>query len=258
MLIIWGTRQSRSRLGYAADFCPICRNVQQFQVSRHSIYNHFWYIPISRRQTISFPAKCRQCQVERPVDAVQYAGFSRSPFSDTEIAIAETNPDIHRRFASRIELEQRVRSNSINENERQSLIQEPFSDISKMIEKRYANETPFDRRTLYAGLLTIVVPHLLIIAGSLSGVSALFDVAFFTALIIGLVGMLVTVCSLVTVHSRFNNRVIYPALAGCLKTLRPTEDMLEQVLRRYKTARLKIGRKIKASRIMQAIESAHV
>lgn len=28
MFIIWGTKRVNTRLGYVADFCPICRDLQ--------------------------------------------------------------------------------------------------------------------------------------------------------------------------------------------------------------------------------------
>jgi hypothetical protein len=42
-VIIWGTKRTLNKLGYVADFCPLCRQSRAFSVSRVGKVGHFYY-----------------------------------------------------------------------------------------------------------------------------------------------------------------------------------------------------------------------
>jgi len=58
MSIIWGRKQVEKRLGYVADFCPICRDINPFLVSSVGVAEHIYYLPIGKGELISHIAEC--------------------------------------------------------------------------------------------------------------------------------------------------------------------------------------------------------
>lgn len=257
MFLLWGKRLKRKKLGYVAEFCPVCRSIQQFEVTRLTQVGHFYLITIGKGQIVGFPSVCTVCGLELDLEAQNYLKIGEVLYDDIGFAINDTNPDIKKEFAYRLEVENRLKfGQTITSEERKELLDEPFEIYSAILEERYGRDTNFDKTSgmgcMYTVLLTFCltfIPIFLEVDGKL------FNIFFGPAAAITVIfGSIYTLYHLSTVHRKFVKAHVYPTIAKCLKILKPRESEIDEILGRYRTAGFKIGKVLKTERIMEELD----
>ncbi len=254
-MIIWGSKSKIKKLGYVAEFCPICRDIQQFQISRLNIVKHIYFLSLGSGQVVGFPSCCQTCETDQELDATSYPTISKTKHFDIESSVAETNPEIRTHYAERLEIEKRITSKqTISDDERLYLINEPFEIYAETIEQKYGESTAFDKPTGVGCLTTIFFPFsVLLIAGLLNQEALIEDVLGPAALVVFAIGTIITMYFLFTVHSRYIKDTVVPIVAKCLKALEPTKIEIDEVLSRYKTAGMKLGKKLRSHQIIEEL-----
>lgn len=110
ILVFWGTREREKRLGYVADFCPVCRKIRAFEVTRVSTASHIYFIPLERGTFLEHRQKCRSCFTAFTSHLGRYRAVTPNLQGSMESLVTETFPSIHEVYRERLEIEERVKS----------------------------------------------------------------------------------------------------------------------------------------------------
>jgi hypothetical protein len=253
-MMIWGTKRKLDKLGTAADFCPICRQVQPFEISQIRMVKHFYYITYGKGNIVGQLAVCQDCGLQLFIDAGHYPNLAEGHHHDLKALIEKTNPGLKEELAQRVSLEKRIwKKESLTPEERRFLIGEPFNVMAPMLTLRYRDSLPLDKATGRSCLLTVSIPLLVLFIASLFSPSILGD--YLKLVAYGLVGILVlyTIYTIFTTQSRYLDSKIYPMFARALSPLDPSLDELQTVVKKYKDLGLITGKKIKPQKVLEAI-----
>lgn len=257
LIIISGTKRKVQKLGYAADFCPICRDVRACQVDKISMVSHVYYISFGAGETVGYVYRCLECGFEAVTEPPPHTGISSDRGRDIMDLVARTHPEIAARYAERLDAEDQLRTNpeALDEDLRSRLILEPLEAAAPAVETRYTGNTQFDKETGLGCLATLTIPMALLFVLS---VLARPDSRIAPALgiVVGLlfgIGCIVTLFYLLTTNGRWVRRTIVPMLAASLAPLAPTVHELNEAITQLKANGLRVGKKLKAERIADAI-----
>jgi len=159
MFIFWGKKTVIRKLGYVADFCSICREIRESQLSRVGLASHIYGASFGAGKLVGHQRKCLHCGTELRVDASIYKDVQKKvPSAGVADLSANTFPNIRQHYSERLSLEVQLatRPGDIDERTRASLIKEPFHLLAPVVEKRFS-ATHIDRHVGIALLSTIVV-----------------------------------------------------------------------------------------------------
>ena len=247
--IVWGTKPVFKKLGFVADFCPICRGAQVFQLRQVSMARHLYYISLGGGRLVGHQRVCQQCGTAFDAKAEIYASVSPEPLP-LGILTTRTFPNLDKAYEQRLALEQRIREQpgSLSVTDRKALIRAPFLMLSPRVEKRYAS-THIDRDT---GLwMLAVLAALFVVPAVVRRFSPDNTDAAVLAVLVG--GIVVVGVQIARSNSRFLLREIYPLLAQNLKPLSPNESEISAVLAELKGLGHKLGGKAKLPDLMAAL-----
>lgn len=252
MFIIWGTKIKRARLGWVADFCPICHDARPFRLVKVSSVGHVYYISFGAGQLLGYERTCADCGITLNADAHRYASLAPRSDQDLDALMAATNPEFAERNAPRLEVEERVTTRKLTPEERVALIREPLLLVSPSVEHRAA-QTQFDGQSGFGCLATLALPAVvLFIAAAVA--PQMPDWAGLTALTLVILGGLFTLYSLATDSGRFIRREVNPRLLRALGPIEPTLEELEGVVQQLRTIKHPIGRRINPRRLFEDLQ----
>lgn len=259
MIFIWGTKRSTRKIGFAADFCPICRQIRSFKVRAVRMVKHVYYVPLGRGTLVGHQSLCESCGVTLHTDEnLPYRSTVKTAPADLEQLVFETYPGIRTDLAQRLQIEERIarRREPLESGIREQLLHEPFAILAPTVELRFAG-TRFDRPTSFGCLATIAITIVF------SGLGATFfygsdgeEIMLDLAGAAFLIGSIYTIVRLAMAPGAFVRSEILPRLARALGPLQPTEDEIAACLARMRLMKLKIGKKVKVPAIVQAIADA--
>src|SRR4051812_31190023 len=146
MFIIWGTKRVTKRLGYVADFCPLCRDVRTFEVIRIGMAGHIYYLTLSDGELAGHERHCTVCHTALNAEPERYVQISERLLAPGELQ-SVTFPKLNEYWAARLGVERELKSvfGKVTPEDRQTLIREPFILLSPKVEERYASSLSFDR-----------------------------------------------------------------------------------------------------------------
>ena len=252
MIFIWGKKYTFKNLGYAADFCPICRGPQAFRLRRKSLVPHIYYIPSGTAVFVSNERRCLHCEVDFNGDPSRYATLARKPGTFAELQ-PQTFPAFETAEKGRLELEATIRKNpaALPAGDRLALIRQPLHLLAPKVEN-YLAKTQLDRDIGFTLVAIVAVVWLgIVIAARLAPDDA--DTIAFT--LMGL-GVLALVVQFALTGRRYLRREIAPMLARCLAPLEPTRQELDTAVSELRQKKLKIGQKLDVGDLMRRVETA--
>jgi hypothetical protein len=251
MFISWGTKVASKRLGRVADFCPICRDIQAFGVTKLDKFDHLYGIPVSHRGTVGFVKRCEACSIELNEQLDAHQSYSRDRRADVAALMATVGPKLRERMRERLALEGRVREGELTTDDRSALLMEPFLCLNPWADDR-GRAREKDRAGALCFLGVFVLPLLVL---GLSEATRLVpvDVQLIAALATGVASLLATLYLRVTVHGRYARRVLIPRLAQTLRPLRPSAEELERTIDLLRQKRLRIGKSVNSRALLDAI-----
>ncbi len=243
--IVWGTKQVKRRLGYVADFCPICRSIQAHQVDRLGMAGHIYYIPFGEGKLVGYHGTCCTCSLLTNADPNLHSKVSKTLMPNLQDLIQESFPNIETHYAQRLDIEQNLKQlpRSLPDELRQALLEEPFRLIAPMLDIGDGMYY-FDRNSLIGAVMTMV---------TLMFVSVLGAAGLFIFL-----GSLCYTCFELFFQRRrkYLKRTLIPMLAQTLRPLNPTLDELRSCLNQLAIARKRLGLKLKPEVLHMAILQA--
>jgi len=244
MFIFWGTKTIVRKLGYVADFCPICREIQKFQLSRIGLASHVYGASFGKGQLVGHQKKCLDCGTELQTDASIYKDVQKKqPGAGSADLSANTFPNIRQHYSERLSIEEQIakRPTGIDTGTRALLIKEPFHILAPIAERRFS-ATHIDRHVGITFLLTIagtvllanVFRILLPFAAGYEGEAILIALG---------IGVVATGIQGYKSAGRYLQREIYPRIARSLRPLKPSQAELEAVFAELKRMDFKLAKK---------------
>lgn len=247
MFIVWGKKVVHRKVGYVADYCPLCREPSAFLLHRVGVAGHVYYISFGEGQLAGYERTCQGCQTKSKAEPSRYSA-TPSKYTGVEDLCLKTFPDLREAYAERLSLEDKAKSAPalLSTEERRKLIGQPFVVLSPLVEARYARK-PVDKETMLSLLATVV---LLVLTYRM--VNAMAPAAVYPAMLtVGILGACLVAWQGVTAGRRFIKRKIVPLLTRSLHPLNPTEQEIQEVLAEFRRLRHKIGSKVKPVDLMR-------
>ena len=137
MFNVWGRKTVRRRLGFAADFCPICRQPQAFEISRLGAAVHLYHVSVGQGRLLGHQRTCLTCGTTLAADLPDYADLERRPQALPTL-IRSTFPDLATLWRERLDFERRLRIDPgfLEASERHRWLREPFLLMASRVEQR--------------------------------------------------------------------------------------------------------------------------
>lgn len=257
MFIFWGTKTIVRKLGYVADFCPICRKINQFQLSRIGLASHVYGASFGKGQLVGHQKKCLDCGTDLQTDASIYKDVQKKqPGTGSVDLSASTFPNIRQYYSERLSLEEQIskRSTRIDAGTRAVLIKEPFHIMAPIAEKRFS-ATHIDLQVaitflvaiagtvLFASVFRILFPF----AAGYEGEAILFAIG---------IGVVATGIQGYKSAGRYLRREIYPRIVRSLRPLQPNQAELETVFAELQRMDFKLAKKGKLRDLLPELADA--
>ena len=249
MIILFGRKTKERPLGWVAEFCPICREIQACELRSLERVFHLYLVPLSRRQ-IAEELICTECGYGARIAAKQFRYVAEKRAS-THALEASTNDDLRAVIHDRLAFESRLKSGSLSHEERIDAIAEPLALAQPYIENRA-------RRGGSESMLAVLI-FVLMIACVVTAV-VILDPQVPNWLKItagaGSSGLLAVIIYLSATQSRREARRFgLPLVARSLAPLHPRRDEIEQALSKLRESRKKVWKWFRPHEIEQAAES---
>jgi len=251
MFIIWGTKVVRKRIGFVADFCPICRSPQAFKLSRVGAAGHIYYVSFGNGKLIGHEIQCLACGTALKTDPGKYASHPKKECAINEL-LELTFPNLGETYKAELALEEKVKADplSLAPEERREQLFTPFILVSPKVEKRFAS-THIDKETCMTLLGTII---LAIIAPKYMERLFGIDTGAAVLSILG-AGLVLFIFQLAISGRRYVRKQIIPVIAKSLSPIRPSREELVATLAELKRIGHKVGKKIKLSDLWAEVGS---
>jgi hypothetical protein len=249
--IFWGTKAVRDRLGFVADYCPVCRTMRAFSLQRHGEASHVQYISIpGEDRLVGYTRICMTCEGLFPAAPDPYSSLSPT-LDEPEALRVRTFPDYHEEYAVQLALDRKMPS-QLSPQDRHDRIHDPALSIAVAAEQRKGNMR-MDRHAWLALaflLSAFVVPGLL---SHLPGVgeekAARWTVSWM------MLGFLVMFASLGTSGGRATVKWATAHLVHALAPLRPTDAELSALVEGLRQKRLWLGDRLKVRALRAAMDA---
>lgn len=231
MLIYLGKKRQEKAMGYVVDFCPICRELTEFKVSKINDPALSYGIPLATGATIGYLRECVVCQTFMHADPIRYAAFANRSGTASIKSLAEaTFPRAYKYHGKRLQLEKLIRQSphTIEEKLRIELVAESFETLAPTVERRMSN--------IYLDTQMIIVAALGLLAvfalpPALAQQAELIEEnQSILALSLALIFSAALAWQWKTAPRRFMRDTIYPKIAKSLEVLEPSEDELSFAL----------------------------
>lgn len=269
--VVWGQKERATFLGFAADYCPICRTIQPFAVHRISVVSHIYWVPTGKARPVAEVGTCTVCGTGMPVDAKVYSGFSRQEHGDLKGLIAATHPAAVKIYQQQTQLAQLAARGKLGVEQRAELLSQPFQLLAPLAESLYARKKtaaqpsavslavalfspvhvihtskPTAQLSFPATLCVLVAvfgPIASLVAGMIASPNGQpMPLVYVFAAVGSLVGGIVATVIASRIHrTRTIARRVLPLLTQSLAPLEPTPPELKAVMAAYSSAGYRIG-----------------
>ncbi len=256
MLIIWGTKVTRTRLGRVADYCMYCREAQPLSIYTLRSVGHLYYIPLGRGEVIGHVGRCTACRHEQTVDPSDYQATIQDTKATLEELVDQTNPDLPERIGQYLAEIDRARAGLSAEEDRQRLLVEPFLVVAPEAEVR-AGAMQLDLWSVLVFPVFLAIPCLASLLGvMLDGLlGTRGDQAFGWSIVAGLlIGITLLLYVLGTEPRRYARRKYLPMIARSLADLDATEEEIDWALSQLRERKLKVGQLLKPAQVVARVQ----
>lgn len=250
-MFIWGKKYVYKRLGYVADFCPLCREVRAFELKRVGLAGHIYYISLTEGELAGHERRCTVCDTEFNAKPEIYARPSKELRTVREL-LPLTFPNLATYHAARLAVEKAIRDPfaKVSAEDRMALIKEPFTLLSPKAEERF-RASLIDGKAIAVFFAALIVGGM--VATGLVAVLPQYEEAIWIT--VGIASAVVTWIWSVWSRRRFIHKGILPPLIAALHPLKPTPGEITVVLKDMKALGLRIGSKIKPDWVMAGLKS---
>jgi hypothetical protein len=246
MLLIWGTRLTKRKLGFVAENCPRCKAMRTVRIDRIGMASHVFFVSVGAGPLLGFRGECRTCSGQFDVCPLDYAGFDKNSKATPESLLATTNPRLLDSGAS-----------GRAERARAIAIRDPLLRFDASLRDRYRRGHRLDLMTTLAFVASIAVPLLI---GWLSRSLGLSEgpkqAVGWLALATFLVGLVAAFVLLYGEPRRFFQRQLRPEIKRALQPLKPELAEIEACLGSLKKYGYRISRFVTPATLVEDLRSA--
>lgn len=228
MFVIFGEREARKRLGYVAEYCPLCRDIHIATITEIRKVTHLYYIPLGKGKVHLVERRCESCDDVAAVERERYIGFEQRGGATVAELIERTNPAVEQEMIELLEIEERVAAGEATADERFTLLCQPFLAIEPSMQKRTAS-VHFDAKSWFWLFMTFAAPWSLILLGMKLRGSLAGEVYLWSGILFALVSGVVFLWMLATDAKRFVQRRHGKFLVESLVYLRPSTAEIHQI-----------------------------
>ena len=255
MFIVWGTKVVNKYRGRRAEYCPLCRDVQPFRRTQIETVGHLYYIPLGTRKFVGLFDACETCGLShqvRQVSTDEGDSLVRSRRIDLESLVDQTHPTVRQRFASSLNLAERLRTRQAGPGDRRRAVIDTLV-LADMLVGARTGATRFDRSSGLAFVGAIVAPILVIALGQRLGPAYGEQVGIAAIIAAGLC-VIFMIYLMATDGRRYTRRVLQPIITKALAPLDPPVEELEEVIEGLKNNKMKISKYLEAKTLREALD----
>lgn len=251
MFIIFGKKTVYKKLGYVADFCPICRDLRPFTFRRVGSAPHIYYLTVTEGELIGYQKICEHCKTAFDADINLYKRILDVSVG-LEAMIQETYPGLRNTYGVRLEQEARIRDTPLllSDEERMAQIRNVLDLLAPRAEAVFSGFV-FDREVIFS----LIAGFLILVLGVPMGSKVMPDHPDAFALIALAVAAFLLISQLATSGDRYVKRQLLPALCQSLHQLRPNRAELTRALDGLKRQGYKLGTKLTVEQVEQAMKN---
>ena len=244
MILIYGEKAYRKKMGFVAEHCPTCASVKPVRIIRLGQTSHIFWLPLGKGRLVGYYGICQECRGEFDIEPTDYAAMSRRHSGDLAELQSTTNPTLDPQNRDAIATQERFRR-----------LRDPLLRVHSSLQQRYAGGTRFDRTTGIAFAATLAIPVVMFTV-DLSFLSHAAQQALgqfmILAFVVGLIGSFVL---LALEPKRFFRRHLEPQIAKELSEVNPRPDELDSCLARLAKHDYTIRKYVSAPRLMELIQA---
>jgi hypothetical protein len=135
---IWGKTKTETRMGVAADFCPVCHKITAFSVNRVGVATHVYFVPMGEGELRNYSQTCLSCGTDFHSDPDRFVRLVQYADSPIDRLVEETFPSLRQVYSERLALEERIAADphALDAETRWSLLMEPFQIASQFFKHR--------------------------------------------------------------------------------------------------------------------------
>lgn len=224
MFIYYGKRLRRQKLGFAADFCPVCRAVHPFRVTQLWNYPHLYLIPLGRGDRLHHEVTCTACDTVQARDTPPYSGYATTPPPDAFDLAELTHPHVTETWQEQLELERKLDAGALDPAGRAQLIAVPIAALEYMTCLRNQGNIRSSAGFCGLGAVILAVPTVLMWPDPRTPWAAKIGLAIVTVTLAALAVWLGA-----TSKRWWARKYAHPRLAPALARLQPTTEELAAV-----------------------------
>lgn len=253
MYIVYGTKFKAKRLGYAADFCPICRGIRAMSVREWREVLHLYFIERDSTGSASWELTCKGCGLRRPATNFLITGFSSTKLDDIDDLTQKTNPRILTELAERLDVERKIKEGRIDPSARQELILEPIVLCDLAARWRAQLNANWLKHWL---AFVCLIPAPAVFIGSIFVIGP--DAPRTMLLVIPAVLIVLAISGVIWLNVDklyYRRRKLIPLIARSLRALRPNENEIMWVLQSLQEAKIPLASRVYPRELVREIES---
>lgn len=250
MFFAWGRKHVYKKMGFVADFCPLCREVRSFQLDRIGLVGHVYYISLGKGELLGYARTCMNCKTVLNGNLDLYREVSKKLVEQGELQ-RTTFPNLHSHHSERLALEQSIKHSpgEVPNDTRHAILKEPFFLLNPSVEKRFST-TQIDGYTALTLLAVLVCMPFIFALGKQ------FSPAYQDEIVLGtlLAGVVAVSVQGFLQTGRYFESKIFPVLVPALKPLKPTKEEITSVISELKKAETKFGKKLKSASLLEHLQ----
>lgn len=257
MFIVWGTKRVDAKLGYAADFCYVCRDVRPFSIFRVGMASHLYFVTAGPGKVAGHFRECTHCHCRLNAAPDNYLEVLTRPGGVTmSTLIAKTFPNVRNFYAKRLELESTLKKNpaSLDQQTRAQLLAEPFQLMAPVVDARFAKtHLDFTMAGIFIAAFVLCIVIANVIRHFYPDQIDAIPMLVLPILAAGGGGMIIQ--SLRSGRS-YMRESIYPAMSLALRPLQPQEAELKTLAGNILKKSTKFKRKLNLHELMKFVNQA--
>jgi hypothetical protein len=254
------TAVQKKKLGFALNFCPVCRCVTCCRAAQLRVVQGLTIGPMGGTpQKVSHELRCTACETPVEVEGRPVTS-SKKPIENIRIALDSLLSDEARPLRARLDLEERAETSGLSATERRDLIAEPFIALDYGLNQAMTRGA-YKAISQLAGFGLIVDAFIALgswvaYAAQRGRPGASTPLAVFAAAAVTTAALIAfLVYRSFTGRRRVAAKTFVPRVAHSLAVLGPTVPELEQTIGALRDRGLKIARVVEARQVEEAIAS---
>lgn len=250
MILIWGTKLVRRKLGLVAMACPICRDITSCELTSARRVRHLYYIPLSSGTLALYESKCQSCGlIRRHHPALEFTPVAE-PLASMEELARVTNPAVLDQVEKLIQLGEQVRQGTLPPDRRVYFIADTLDAVTYMTELGGRKGRDESLQALSAlGLILTLPATLIFLFGDqklYAGIAGILAAGF----------LALTIRLILRGPQDMLRKTTLPLLRVALEPLNPTREELDSAVALLQSDKSPMGKWVTGQQLEEGLRSS--